>query len=194
MLDVTQDGARGDKGRVYLLDIDRLDAALTDMLSDAAGRTATAEASVDRAMTDDPLKFRQAFVELLLKRKTVVVDPTTAPQYYGPDLDGNPIAFFVRRYRLLVKAGGYYQADLQRDCPRLFNAVRDALRYKDYRENAQAADDELVRNGLDPFFCGKRVRDITDIGDLLPSRKKIEPRRPEPAEFTRVEPEYIPAK
>jgi hypothetical protein len=157
---------------VYLVSFKGLGAVIKDKLS-------------NKALVKNPRAFWRATQESLLE--TVAADPTSAPQYKGPETDGNPIAFFVRHYRLFVEARNYYQADLQRDCPKLFNAVRDALRYKDYRENAQQADDELVRARLEPYFRGRRVRDIADIGELLPSRKKnIVARRPKAVKRARV--------
>jgi hypothetical protein len=156
---------------VVLIDIERLSNDLADLMMEAARRSDGADV-VDSTWAKklECAKFRQAFREVVLERSQLATDPHKAPQYQGLALDGNPVVFFYRNYRLMVQAGGYYQADLYKDSRPLYNALRNLLKHRNWRELLKAADDQLLREGLEPFIIGKRIHEMTEFADLLPAR------------------------
>lgn len=141
---------------------------------------------VARSVRDPKVKAKlkrecSSAVRALLQGRTstvpaVAADPHAVPPYLGVRKDGNPVAFFVRYFRLHVEAGAYYQSDLQRDNPPLFNALRHLVKHKESDRLLQEADEQLFGAGIQPVILGKRVRDITDLADLLPARRAIGPR------------------
>jgi hypothetical protein len=122
-------------------------------------------------------RLQDAFRLRLAERGATAVTTLDTPSYSGRSVDGNPIAFYYRsNYRLFVELGGYYQSDLQRDDTRLFNALRNALKGKAWREVIAEADG-LLRTEIDvPSILGRPLRDVEDLNDLLPARRGIEPR------------------
>jgi hypothetical protein len=176
---------------ILLVNIGGMADALSELVVAAKNRSSKSQVideQILRMMRST--KFKRVFCEMLTARGTLVANPRSAPQYQGLAQDGNPVAFFVRNFRLRVEAGGYYQTDLQRDSARLFNALRNVLKHKDVRLRLKEASDQLLAEGFEPAIGGRRINDIEDIGELLPARRGLEPRRPEapsaPATYTRI--------
>jgi hypothetical protein len=178
---------------VHLIDLNEFEDRLRDVITSAAeGIGAPHRDSLSEVVADPG--FSSAVTRLLKRNPELTADPQAVPQFRGVELDGNPVAFLVRRFRLQIAAGGYYQTDLQRDSARLFHAVRNLLRYKDWQEKLIEAHTQLVNEGFQPVVNGKAIREITDFGDLLPARKSLEPRRPDCRAEEAARPEPAPAK
>jgi hypothetical protein len=164
---------------IMLVDIARLSHDLPDLIQEAARRSDADGIDGTIAKKLECEKFRRAFTEVVLERENLATNPQTAPQYAGLALHGNPVVFFYRNFRLMVEAGGYYQADLYQDSKQLYNALRNLLKHRNWRELLKAADDQLLREGLEPFIAGKRICDMTELSDLLPARLHRPVRRAE---------------
>ena len=171
--------ARSLATQVVLLDINALSHRLNEVVIQATARSSNGKnLSPETSKTLSRPEFQQAFREVLLGNSELVANPLSAPQYGGLHQDGNPISFFFRHFRLRVQAGGYYQTDLQRDSARLFNAIRNLLSSKHVRERLAEAEDQIRHDGFHPFINGTHIRDISDLSQLLPARRGLEPRRP----------------
>jgi len=105
---------------------------------------------------------------------SVVFDPLAPPQYQGLVKDGNPITFLVKHYRLKIESQSYYQADLCRDNEKLFHALRNLFKNRNWLEDVESADAELLDEDLPPFVLGKRVKLATKLCDILPARRNID--------------------
>ena len=163
---------------VVLLNIDGLVARIGDLVGEAAATVKTKKLSPEVSQVLACPSFRNAFRELLWGKRTLIADPRFAAPYLGPK-DGNPITFFFLNYRLHFEAGNYYQTDLQRDSPRLFNAIRNLLYSRYFKERLAEADSEILAAGFAPVIKGIRIKDMTDLSQLLPARRGIEPRVPD---------------
>jgi hypothetical protein len=133
----------------------------------ARGKTARAEvAAAARSMA------KQLLTVLESPAAGVVTQEFPTP-FRGVRADGNPIVFLVRHYRPKIEARGFYQADLLRIDDKLFHALRNTFRDRNWHRIVQTAANELEREKLPRSILGRDVALITALADLVPPRRHI---------------------
>jgi hypothetical protein len=178
-----------DAPQVRLVDLNGLNRALHRAAADVARRAqadVTLKAQIRQHGLGDVLEreLEQAVQRELISPNGEVVMETSVPHYRGQRGNGNPITYLLMHYRLKIETGAFYQSDLMRDDEKLWNALRNVFKSKFWRHVVESAAHDLQSAGRSTIILGRDLTTVSELREILPARKAINPERKRSAEPT----------